>query len=465
MALNMQRQTSEILDRMPPQSLDSEKGVLGSLLLDPKLCDQVATILKPDDFYADAHRKLFKHVLALFDGHRAVDVALIMERLKQAGEVEAVGGAAYLAEILQAVPVAAHAIHYAGIVREKSKRRRLIQAATAMLRDAFDESAPIEDVISDCEAHLQKIPSGEYGGEPVEFSTAVADACVAIDEIYLRKRVAGTMIGLETFDQAAGGVFTGELVLLAARTSVGKTSLGLQIAQNVAARGRSVYLASLEMKSTELALRVLCGQAGVSLSRVRAADIGPADIVDMTMASQSLASLPILLHDRPGLSTQDIRRATRRLASKLDLGLIVVDYMQRITPVDRSVPRHLQVGQIAWDLKSLALELRVPVLCLTQLSRAAEERDKKTGNIREPRLSDLKDSGNQEEDADMVLLLHRQPRARDAKLLLAKNRQGEQGAFHLVFDAARMRFECAMPVRPGNYEAAFDKPVEAADDF
>lgn len=465
MALNLQRQNSEILDRAPPQSLDAEKGVLGSLLLDPKMIDQVAPIVKPDDFYADAHRKLFRAVLALYDANRAVDVALLLERLKKAGEIEAVGGPAYLAEILHSVPVAAHAVHYAEIVLEKSKRRRVIHAATAMLRDAYDESAPIEDVISDCEAHLQKVPTGEFGGEPVDFAKALADACIAVDEMFLRKRAAGTMIGLETFDTSAGGVFPGELVMLAARTSVGKTSLALQIAQHVASRGKPVYLASLEMRASELALRVLCGQSGVSLSRVRAADIGPADIVDMTMASQNLASLPILLHDRPGMSAMDIRRAARRLASKINLGLIVVDYLQRMTPADRKLPRHEQVGQITWELKSIALELRVPVLCLTQLSRAAEERDKKTGVVREPRLSDLKDSGNQEEDADMVLLLHRQPRAQDAKLLLAKNRQGEQGAFHLVFDAARMRFECSMPVRPGNYEAAFDKPVDAAEDF
>ena len=459
----LSRSPAEILDRIPPQSLDAEKGVLGSLLLDSRLCDQVAPILKADDFYADAHRKIYKHILALYDGNRAVDVALLMERLKQAGETGAIGGPAYLVEVLQSVPVAAHAVHYAGIVREKAQRRRVIHAATAMLRDAYDESAPIEDVISDCEAQLQKIPTGEFSGEPVEFSAALADACVAVDEILLRKRAAGVMIGLEAFDQSAGGLFPGELTMLAARTSVGKTSLALQIAQNVASRPRTVYVASLEMRTTELALRVLCGLSGVSLARVRAADIGPADIVDMTMASQSLASLPIWLHDRPGMSAADIRRACRRLAAKTDLGLIVVDYLQRVTPADRSVPRNLQVGQIAWDLKALALELRVPVLCLTQLSRAAEEREKKTGAVRDPRLSDLKESGNQEEDADMVLLLHRQPRARDAKLILAKNRQGEQGQFHLAFDAARMRFECAMPVRPGNYEPAFDRPAIASD--
>jgi replicative DNA helicase len=197
------------------------------------------------------------------------------------------------------------------------------------------------------------------------------------------------------------------------------------------------------MRTTELALRVLCGQSGVSLARVRAAEIMPADLVDLTTASAALSGLPIYLHDRPGMTMQDIRRACRRLSSRVELSLVVIDYLQRVTPADRRAQRHLQIGQIAWDAKQLALELRVPVLCLCQLSRAAEERDRKTGMVREPRLADLKESGDLEQDADMVLLLHRQPRGRDATLILAKNRQGEQGKFDLKFDAERMRFMCA----------------------
>jgi len=433
---------SEVLDRQLPTSVDAEMGVLGSLMLEPKLCDQVATILKAEDFYGEHHRSIYRHLLALYDEQRAVDVSLLLDRLRASGEIERVGGAAYLAKVLQSVAVAAHAVYYAQIVREKAHRRRVILAASSMLREAYDESAPIEDVISDCEVALQNIPTGEFAGEPVEFARALDDASLAVDEIFMRKRAAGVMVGLESFDIEAGGLFPGELVLLAARPSVGKTSLGLQLTQHIAAKGRSVYFASLEMRTTDLAMRVLCAESRVSLSRVRSADIGAVDTVELAQASRDLANLPIWLHDRPGLSVMDIRRACRRLSSRVDLSLIVVDYLQRVTPSDRKVPRHLQVGQITWDLKAMALELGLPVLCLTQLSRAAEERDKKTGIIREPRLSDLKETGDQEQDADMVLLLHRQPRSPDAKLILAKNRQGKQGTFNLVFDAGRMRFEC-----------------------
>jgi replicative DNA helicase len=401
----------------------------------------VAPILRPEDFYAEANRRLYVHLLALYDTSRALDVAMLVERLKQAGDLEAIGGPAYLAEILQSVPVAAHAVHYAKIVREKAARRAVIHAAADAMRDAYDATAPIEDVISDGEAALQKIQTGEFSGEPVLFHDALVDATLAVDEIFTRKRSAGTMVGIEPFDLAAGGLFPGELVLLAARPSVGKTALALQVAQYVAWKGKPVYFASLEMRTTELALRVLCGESGVSMARVRSADLGPVDTVELTQASQDLGNLPIWLHDRPGLSVQDIRRACRRLVSRVELSLIVVDYLQRVTPADRKVQRYLQVGQITWDLKALALELRLPVLCLTQLSRAAEERDKKSGQIREPRLSDLKETGDQEQDADMVLLLHRQPRAHEARLILAKNRQGEQGSFGVVFDPERMRFE------------------------
>lgn len=444
-----------VIERMAPQSLDAEMGVLGSMMLDPRACDQIGTIIKADDFYVDAHRILFRAITGLYDANRAVDIALLLERLRQSGDAEKAGGAAYLAKVFQSVPNAAHAVYYAQIVREKAQRRRVIDAAADMLREAYDDSAPIEDVISDCESALQKIPTGEFSGEPVEFSKALDDACLAVDEILTRKRTAGMMLGLESFDQLAGGVFPGELVLLAARPSAGKTSLALQFAQHVAGKGKVVYVASLEMRTTDLAMRLLCGESRVSLSRVRSADIGPADAGDLTAASRNLATLPVWLHDRPGLSAQDIRRACRRLVSKVDLSLIVVDYLQRVSPSDRKVPRYLQVGQITWDLKALALELRIPVLCLTQLSRAAEERDKKTGIIREPRLSDLKETGDQEQDADMVLLLHRQPRARDAKLILAKNRQGEQGTFNLVFDAARMRFECGLSASSG-WDSSYD---------
>jgi len=437
------QQKSEILDRVPPHSLDAEKAVLGSLLLEPRRLDEIAGILSAAEFYAEAHRCLYRHMLALRDAGSQIDAMTVVERLKAAGELERVGGVVYLAEVAQSVPVASHARHYAQIVAQAARRRAIIHAATEMLRDAWDAARDVDTVVADCEAKLQAIPSGDYAGEPVAFGDALADACAAVDEIASRKRTAGLMIGLESFDLAAGGLFPGELVILAARPSIGKTSLALQVAEHVATRGHQVYFASLEMPTTQLALRVLCAHAGVPITRVRAAELDAADLAGMVGASTGLSGLPILLHDRPGLSCQDVRRATRRIMSSgKGLHLVVVDYLQRVTPADRKAQRYLQVGQITWDLKALALELRVPVLCLCQLGRVAEEREKKTGLVREPRLSDLKESGDIEQDADMVLLLHRQPRAAETVLILAKNRQGEQARFNLEWDEDRTRFSC-----------------------
>ncbi|MCE5269160.1 MAG: replicative DNA helicase [Planctomycetaceae bacterium] len=434
---------SELLDRLPPHNRDAEIGVLGSVLLDPRRLDDLVGSLTTEDFYVEAHKRIYGHCLAIRDSRIGLDAVTLLQRLSEAGDVEKVGGAAYLAEVVHAVPHAANAVYYGRIVTEQAKRRRVIQAGSAMVVAAWDATSSVDEVVCLCEAELRKIPTGEYTGEPVEFGKALIAACDAVDEIASRKRAAGVMIGLENFDYAAGGFFPGELVILAARPSIGKTSLGLQIAQHVAEKGKGVYFASLEMRTTELALRVLCGHAGVAMARVRSAEIGPSDTADLTRSSAALYRLPIVLHDRAGLSVQDIARACRRLAAKDALGLVVVDYLQRVTPSDRRADRHLQVGQITWDLKALALELRVPILCLCQLGRAAEERDRKTGLVVEPRLSFLKESGDIEQDVDMVLLLHRQQRATEAVMILAKNRQGEQARFNLMWDGPRTRFECA----------------------
>lgn len=381
---------SEILDRLPPQNLDAEMGVLGSVLLDPGLFDEVSPLLVTDDFYGEANRKLFAHISRMHGEGGRIDLTLLVERLRRDGDYEAVGGAAYLTEVMHAVPVAAHAVHYAKLVVDKSHRRAIIHGSTEMLRAAWDEGESVESIVGRCEQVLQGVSTGEYEGEPVEFNDALLEATMAIDRIAARKGTAGVMTGLENFDLAVGGLFPGELIILAARPSIGKTALALQIAAHMGLY-RGVYFASLEMSSTQLASRVLCAHSGVAMARVRAVDLGPDDFALLAAAGVDLHGLNILLHDRAGLTVQDIRRACRRLAAKGDLALIVVDYLQRVTPDDRGAPRHLQVGKITWDLKALALELNVPVLCLCQLSRVADERDKKTGLVVEPRLGMLKE--------------------------------------------------------------------------
>ena len=429
----------DFLNRVPPNNETAESGVLGAIILDPNCIDEVSEIVSVEDFYVDTNKKIFRHMLGMRDAGLGIDAVTLLQKLEDSGDIKKDVAIPRLGEISQAVPSPLHAIHYAKIVAELARRRKVIFAATAMLADGYDQTRPIDDVVTNCEASLQKIPSGDFGGEPVPFGKSLIDACSLVDEIASRGRAAGMITGLDSFDLEAGGLFESELTILAARPSIGKTSMAMQIAQNVAAKGQHVYFASLEMRNTELALRILCGCSAVPMSRVRSGRVGPADFSNMAAVSNGLHSLPIVLHDRAGLSVQDIRRACRRLKAKGELDLIVVDYLQRITPADRRANRHLQVGQITWDLKALALELKVPVLCLSQLGRAAEDRDK-NGFVVEPRLAHLKESGDIEQDADMVLLLHRQPRATNAVMILAKNRQGSQARFNLVWDAERTRF-------------------------
>jgi replicative DNA helicase len=430
---------SEIMDGVPPQNLEAERGVLGSVLLDPRLFDEVATIVKPEDFYGDANRRIYSAMLGMHDRAERIDALLMVERLRHEGNLEAVGGVAYLVEVTNSAPVAQHAAYYARIVVEKALRRSVIHAATLMLQEAWDEHSTVEGMVGRCEMALQQISTGEYQGEPVELARALVDAMSSIDAIAARKHSAGVMIGLSNFDLKAGGFFPGELIILAARPSIGKTSLALQVAKHVG-RTAPVYFASLEMPTTQLAMRMLCGGSGVPMVRVRSASLGPDDLALMSKAGSDLHGLQVVLHDRPGLSVQDVRRACRRLHAKSGLGLVVVDYLQRVTPHDRRMDRHLQVGQITWDLKALAMEIQVPVLCLCQLARTAGEREKKTGNVIEPRLEMLKESGDIEQDADMVLLLHRQHRESDSVMIMAKNRQGEQARFNLTWDGTTTTF-------------------------
>ncbi len=425
-----------------PYSQEAEIGVVGSVMLDPSRLDDVTGIVSAGDFYIDANQRLYRHMLTMRDGGLGIDNVTLLNHLNDSGDIEKIGGAEYLAKIAHSVPTPSHAVHYATIVAEQARRRVVMLAAAKMLEAAGDHMRTVDEIIGECEAAMQKIPTGEYGGDPVPFGQALVDACTMVDEIVNRERAAGMMIGLETYDVEVGGFFNGELVILAARPSIGKTSMAMQISQHVAAKGQHVYFASLEMRSTELALRILCGCSSVPMARVRSGRVGPADFADMTKVSATIHTLPIVLHDRAGLSVLDIRRACRRLKAKGELDLIVVDYLQRITPADRRVDRHLQVGQITWDLKALALELQVPVLCLSQLGRAAEERDRKTGMVAEPRLAHLKESGDIEQDADQVLLLHRQQRAVDTVMILAKNRQGSQARFKLTWDAEHTQFSC-----------------------
>jgi len=438
-----QNLTSEILDRLPPQNLDAEKAVIGSLMHDARLADDVAAIIKPEDFYADANRKLYAHALALSIQNRWIDSPILINRLKQAGDLEAVGGADYLIEVARSVPYAANAVYYSKIVREKSIRRSLIHAATETLRDAYDETANIDEIVSSAESSLSSINTSEGESRLKSASEAAADASAYIDEIYSQHNAAGLMTGLETFDQNFGGLFSKELIVLAARPSCGKTSLARQIVRHNGESGRLCYFVSLEMDTNQQTILSLCSMTGVNNMRVRNGDMSNADAASLAQAGNRYGQFPIFIEDRPRMRTQDILRTARRL-KRQGLRLIVVDYLQYIEPSNRKIDRHLQVGEIARDLKSIAMELNVPLLCLCQLNR---ECIKSTG----PELHNLRESGEIEQHSDVVMFLH------ENYLLVKKNRNGPKGKIRLHWQPEITTFTCEDEPQPPNYTPEFSQ--------
>lgn len=439
----MPKASPEILDRIPPQDLEAERAVLGSVLLDSSCCDDVAELLRIEDFYADAHQRLYGHLLGMRDAGEKIDALLLKERLTREGDFEAIGGTAYLAEVAQSVPYAANALHYARIVARKAKYRDMIHTATELLRSAYEEDEP-DEILNRTERALGGIGQVKAEG-PVPFQKVVLEAVERIDEMMRTKQGLGLPTGMMDFDEFYGGLFPGELTILAAKPSFGKTALATQIAVYNASYGRPVYLASLEMSQLEITTRLLCGASGVSSQQVRGGNLAPGDVQRLAEASSTLASATLYLDDRSQLGTADIQRTARRLARD-GLRLIVVDYLQLLTPANPKDSRNEQVGGMARHLKGLARELDVPVLCLCQLNRQAAV-------DRWPELHHLRDSGEVEQDADVVTFLHKgratwppgeqNTKPDEARWIIAKNRMGETGTVQLHWSSTLVGFEPA----------------------
>ena len=433
------------MDRLPPRDLDAEKAVLGSVILAPARLDDVADILSAQDFYADANRKIFSHLQTMISSGDGIDVTTLAHQLRQAGDMEAVGGAAYLAEVMQSVSVAAHAKHHAQLVRRKAQFRRLIHAGHCLVQAGYEEQDEPHELLAQTETALAGILDDDRGAGPVSACDATVEAVERIQAIHERRQTAGMFTGLTSFDEQIGGLYRGELFILAARPSIGKTALGCQVANHFAQQNRPVYFASLEMSAPELMTRVICAQSGVSSRLVRTAQLSDTDVHQLVEASQPLGTAPWWIHDRAGMTVPEIRRWAKRLARR-DLHLVVVDYLQRLTPTDRRINRHEQIGQMTAGLKAMARELDVAVLCLAQLSREADK------ELR-PRLSHLRESGSIEQDADVVAFLWRDrnkepadpARAVEGEFIVAKNRSGETGALKVWWQASRTRFTSEYP--------------------
>jgi replicative DNA helicase len=363
----------------------------------------------------------------------------------------------FIGECAKAEWSAQFARHHAENVLRAAKLRQIIHACADALPIAYGGENEPADVLSGLELDLSKIVTSKYGSGPRSIADAVVDFTERIDAIAERGQHAGVLTGLIDFDETTGGLFAGELIILAARTGIGKTSLACQIAEFVAGRGRPVYFASLEMSDVELVQRIACGRAGVSSKKIRNGSLMPDDRKRLATASAEIYRLPIVIDDRAGMTADDICRSARQQKMKHgNLALVAVDYLQRITPRDLRQQRHLQIGEMTDALKRLARELEIPVLCLAQLSREAEKEEC-------PSLRHLRESGSIEQDADMVIFINRkyseaaEETDKKAELVIAKNRNGETGSINLEWQGSRTRFESEGYSLPAGRETALDK--------
>lgn len=440
---------SAVFERQMPQSVEAEKSVLGSILLLPEVFDEVALIIHGRDFYCDANRTIYEHLLTMHDGGKSIDPMLLVESLRRAEMYEAVGGAAYLAEIGQIVPTAAHAEYYARIVAEKAVLRSLIHAGTDIVHDAYDPSLETREALARAEEKVFSILESRGSGDLSSINEVLHESLERIDaRLDHQHAFGGVETGFEDFDQLTGGLQKSELIILAARPSMGKTALAMNITEHVAVQLRvPVLFVSLEMSALELGDRLLCSVAEVNGHRLRNGTITAEERRKLVRTAGEISESPLFIDDSPSRTMTEIAANARRLKRRQGLGLVVIDYLQLIEPDNSRDPRQEQVAKIARRLKGLARELEVPVLCLAQLNRQVEaSRDNK------PQLSHLRESGAIEQDADVVMFVHREEyyqtneedreRVRgEADLLVRKQRNGPTGDVKLAWlhDFTRFR--------------------------
>jgi replicative DNA helicase len=438
-----------MLERVPPQNVEAEQSVLGAMLLDRDAIARAIDIVSATDFYRDAHRVIFEAILRLFDRTEPVDLITVTEELRRASQLEAVGGVTYLATLANGVPTAANVEHYARIVSEKSLLRRLISAATAIAGRAFESREDTDVILDQAEQAIFSISQHFKSAGFQSLKDILVRAFEHVEQLYENKGSAiGVPTGFPELDELTSGLQPSELVVLAARPSMGKTTLALNVACHAAVGQRiPVALFSLEMAGEQVALRMLCGEARVPSHRLRTGFLRDEDWPRLSEALGRLSEAPIYVDDTPSIGVMELRARARRLHAEHRIGLVVIDYLQLMHAHGRLENRQQEISEITRALKALARELNVPVLALSQLSRAVEQREK-----RRPQLSDLRESGAIEQDADVVAFIYFDPDApaekRDlAEIIVAKQRNGPTGSISLTFLRDHGRFHAPETAR------------------
>ena len=441
--------TTETLDRVFPHNLEAERALLGSVLLDNGALYVSLELVSKDDFFSDSHRLIFEKMLELSQKSRTIDLVTLSEELSREGLLEKVGGAAYVAALTDGVPigVSSTVTEFARIIKEKALVRRLIHASNNVIARCLEGADDPETLIDLAQSQVFDIAEQKTQSGFMDVFQIVKSSFGTIDVLFDRgHRITGVETGFEELDNMTSGLQPSELIVIAARPSLGKTALALNIAAHVAIQDRKkVGVFSLEMSKESVALRLLCSEARIDSHRLRSGFTTREDWSKMTQALGRLAEAPLFIEDTPALSILQIRAKARRLKAEKGLDLVIVDYLQLVTGQTRSENRTQEVSFISRGLKSIAKELRVPVLALSQLSRAPEQRPGQ-----KPQLSDLRESGSIEQDADVVIFIFRERRAAEeaedeagaeTKLIIGKQRNGPTGEVPIVFLKPFVRFE------------------------
>ena len=437
-----------MIDRLPPHSLEAEQSVLGAILIDRETIIEIAEFLRPEDFYRQAHGSIYRAMLELFERREPVDLVTVAESLERSEDLEQVGGRSYLSQLSNQTPTAVHAVQYARIVERKALLRNLIGAAGKIAGIGYEDPAEIAEAIDRAEAELFAVSQRRVAAGFSPLKTLLHDAYDRLDYLHAhRGEISGIRSGFQDLDTLTTGFQKSDLVILADRPSVGKTSFALNIAEHAAVRERkSVGVFSLEMSKEQLVLRLLSSVANIDSQRLRSGFLEELDFTRLAPAMNALSEAPMYIDDTPNITTMELRTKARRLQAESGLDLVIVDYLQLMqsSTTTRDANRVQEVAEISRGLKALARELKVPVIALSQLSRQPEMRESK-----EPRLSDLRESGAIEQDADLVMFLWRdKERPTDdadsdgevINLKLAKHRNGPTGEVQLWFKKRQTRF-------------------------
>jgi replicative DNA helicase len=423
--------------KLPPQNIEAEQSILGGILIENDALNTVVEFLEAGDFSREAHQKIFLSMIALSEKSEPLDLITLTNELKKTKELESIGGASYLASLVESVPTAANIAYYAKIVKDKSTLRKLISTATEIVTQSYQEGKDLEDFLDDAEQAIFRISEHRVKPAFYPIKEIVKESFKVIERLYEKKElITGVPSGFKDLDRKTAGFQNADLIIVAGRPSMGKTALCLNIAQHVAINAKiPTAVFSLEMSKEQLAIRMLCSEARVDSARLRSGFLSESDWPKLTMAAGALSDAPIFIDDTPAISVLELRAKARRLKADRGLGLVIIDYLQLMRGRSGVERREQEISEISRSLKALAKELDIPVLAISQLSRKAEDRPG-----RRPQLSDLRESGAIEQDADVIIFIYRDvvynpdsDQKGTAEVIIGKQRNGPTGKVDLSF--------------------------------